>query len=110
MSTRDEWIPVRSLDELFRGCAVRVTDCHWCNGGAHVGTVLSEPRLSIGFLAAGTVLDEVAVETTMSCGGPPGLGIAAPDIEEGRVFRLRPEKTAASSTAGRRVLMPAVLR
>ena len=94
-----DWLRVESLDELHRGCAVHLTLCGWCNGGSHLGTVLSEPFEAKGLHPNGALSTSFAVETTISCGAPPCVGIDESDIEQGRVFRLRPDSPSVSETA-----------
>lgn len=93
-----EWLRVESFEELHRGCAVRVVDCLWCDGGSHFGTVTSDPVLVNGSTADGCAIKTTAVVTTIFCGDGPAVGICGQDIIERRVFRMRPDAPAASET------------
>ena len=105
MSAREDWILVRSMDELFPGCAVRGL-CSWCQR-QHVGTITNTV----------TILSEQAWNTNITCSkrpvfdeSDPYMGIGRAAVAAGRICRLGPDEAGDASTGERRTRVLAEVR
>lgn len=110
MNTRGDWILVRSMDELFVGCAVRMTNpCQIC-GQRHLGNITSGLFVEDGRRAVNASLICPAAARLLDNPAGARATIYEVAIAKRCIERLRPDETADESTTSKRTRVPAEVR